>query len=123
MKITEPLCRVYFGDKSPRFDFFLGGGRFQGIIYMNLNILEDFQIYISAPLSYFYLVYLFMSFLIYFFPFVFKFVFLSLVSELKISRSSHREEFLIIKILVRRRHFVRNFTKKGLLLYWKLAPS
>ena len=55
----------------------------------------------AVLLSYFYLVYLFMSFLI-FFPFVSKFFFLTFVCESKISKSSHREMFLIITVPERR---------------------
>ena len=49
-----------------------------------------------------------MSFLIYFFPFVFKFLFSTFAYGIEISRSNHREEFLIITVPVRRGHFLRN---------------
>ena len=42
-----------------------------------------------------------MSFLIYFFPFVFKFLYLTFAYEIEISRSSHREEFLVITMSLR----------------------
>ena len=54
-----------------------------------------------------------MSFLIYFFPFVFKFLFLTFAYEIEISRSSHREAFLIIMAPVRRGHFLRNLFNQG----------
>ena len=50
-----------------------------------------------------------MSFLIYFFPFVFKSILLTFACELEISRYSHREMFLIIAVPLRRGHFVRNY--------------
>ena len=45
-----------------------------------------------------------MSFLIYFFPFVFKFLYLTFAYEIEISRSSHREEFLVITTMSLRNH-------------------
>ena len=54
-----------------------------------------------------------MPFLIYFFPFVFKFLFLTFAYEIEISRSSYREEFLIITVPVTQGHFLSNLFNQG----------
>ena len=64
---------------------------------------------------------LFMSFFIYSFPFVFKFLLLTCAYKLEISRSSHRDSVSDNNVSCKTRSFCKELTK-GLQLYWKLAP-
>ena len=55
-----------------------------------------------------------MSFLIYFFPFVFKFLFFKLLfMNLKFLETATEIVFLIIMVPVKRDHFVRNSVNQG----------